>query len=411
VNRGRSRLEIGCYGDINVSRRRAGSYRAETRYRDWDGEVRKVTATGTSASAAKSALRHKLAQRGADSGHGQALNAESPVSALAAAWLEDVQMRTDLADGTKDVYRRELHSLVLPTFKNFLLREVTTGRVDRFLKQQALRSYARARHSRVVLNLMFNFALRHDAVVRNPVAGTGRLKRVKQQPKALTPGDVAAVRRAAREWRTGPSLSGPKPDGQVRDLVEVMLGGGGRIGEALALRKCDINDDVSPMQVTVAGTLIVVKGKPVFRQDHPKTSSSRRTVAVPEWTAEVVRRRLAGIADKPDDHLLFFTRRGTPLAPYNARRTLRKMLADAGLEHLEITPHSFRRTGATTIARASDAETAAEFLGHGSPDVTKHHYIEEEPSIVNPAPARYLETLAPHEDDHAASFRTPNNAA
>jgi hypothetical protein len=89
VNRGRSRLEIGCYGDINVSRRRAGSYRAETRYRDWDGEVRKVTATGTSASAAKSALRHKLAQRGADSGHGQALNAESPVSALAAAWLED----------------------------------------------------------------------------------------------------------------------------------------------------------------------------------------------------------------------------------------------------------------------------------------------------------------------------------
>lgn len=29
MNPGRSRLEIGCYGDINVSKRRAGSYRAE----------------------------------------------------------------------------------------------------------------------------------------------------------------------------------------------------------------------------------------------------------------------------------------------------------------------------------------------------------------------------------------------
>ncbi|MFD4422954.1 hypothetical protein ACFWN7_15825 [Agromyces sp. NPDC058484] len=33
---------------------------------------------------------------------------------------------------------------------------------------------------------------------------------------------------------------GPKPDGQVRDLIEVMLGTATRIGETLALRKCDV---------------------------------------------------------------------------------------------------------------------------------------------------------------------------
>ena len=43
----------------------------------------------------------------------------------------------------------------------------------------------------------------------------------------------------------------------MRDLIEVMVGTSDRIGEALALRKCDINDTVAPMQVTVAGTLVV----------------------------------------------------------------------------------------------------------------------------------------------------------
>lgn len=59
---------------------------------------------------------------------------------------------------------------MLPTFEKFLLREVTTGRVDQFLKRQLTVSYAHARHSRVVLSLMFNYAL----VGRRP---RGHLKR------------------------------------------------------------------------------------------------------------------------------------------------------------------------------------------------------------------------------------------
>lgn len=391
---GRPRLEIGSYGDIRVSATTAGGYRAEARYRDSDGTARRVTAVGASRSTAKAALRRKLVARAASAGSAD-LGSESTLEELAVAWLADVQVRTDLAAGTKDLYRRELQSLVLPALAGFRLRELTTGRVDRFLKEQAAHSYAKARHTRVVLNLMFNFALRQDAVGRNPVTGTARLSRQKPAPKALSVDQVALVRRALREWRSGPSLSGPRPDGQVRDLIEVMLGTGERIGEALALRKCDIDTSVEPVHVTIAGTLIVVKGRPVFRQEHPKTAASRRTVAVPGWTADVLRRRLACIAEAPDDHLLFFTRRGTPLAPYNARRTLRKVLADAGLSELDVTPHSFRRTGATAIARAADADAAAAFLGHGSSDITKAHYIEAEPTIVSTDSATYLQAYAP----------------
>lgn len=400
MSAGRSRLEIGTYGDISTANTPAGSIRAEARFRDWDGEVRKVTAVGPTVKAAKQALRQKLARRSTATGFGMTLSPESTVAELAAAWLEDVQVRTDLADGTKDLYAREVNSLILPHLKSLRLREVTVGRIDQFIKRQATVSYAHAKHSRRMVSMMFNFALRHDAVHMNPVAGAARLAAPRRKPKALTYGEIEQVRDAARTWRTGKSVNGPRPDGQVRDVIEVLLGTSDRIGEALALRKCDIDDsrvaDDLPMRVTVVGTLVVIKGKGVYRQDFPKTSNSRRTLEVPEFAAEVIRRRLKIIEDKgmDEDHLLFFTRKDTPLAPNNVRRTLRKMLADAGLSDLEVSPHTFRRTSGTVIARATDAKTAAEVMGN-TEDVAQRHYIEPEAPVPHTAPAIHLKSLAP----------------
>ncbi len=399
MSAGRDRLEIGTYGDIGTKRTSAGTIRAATRYRDWDGEVRKVTATGPNARAAKRALRTKLARRSTATGFGTVLSPESTVADLTDAWLEDVQTRTDLAEGTKDLYRREANSLVLPTFQKLRLREVTVGRVDRFLKRQALVSHAYARHSRVVLKLMFDFALRHDAVHGNPVVGTARLNAPRGvKPQALSMGELRQVRHAVETWRTGKDVKGPKPDGQVRDVIEVLLGTSDRIGEALALRKCDIDDsgqaDGRPMRVAVAGTVVVINGKGVYRQDHPKTSNSRRVLEVPEFAAEVIRRRLTLIEGENDDHLLFFTRYGTPLAPHNVRRTLRSMLKAAGLEHLNVTPHSFRRTAGTVIAHATDTETAANVMGN-TPEIAERHYIEPKERAPETAPAIHLQALAP----------------
>ena len=121
---GRGRLEIGTYGDISTTRTSSGTVRAEACYRDGDGMVRKVTATAATAKQAKQGLRLKLRRRNTATGFGVALSPESSVSELAEAWMEDVQVRSDLAPGTKDLYRRELNSLVLPTFKTFRLREI-----------------------------------------------------------------------------------------------------------------------------------------------------------------------------------------------------------------------------------------------------------------------------------------------
>lgn len=411
MSAGRGRLEIGTYGDISTTKTGAGTVRAEARFRDWDGEVRKVTAVAQTAAAAKAALRQKLARRSIATGFGTTLSPESTVAQLAAAWLEDVQLRTDLAEGTKDLYAREVNSLILPHLKSLRLREVTVGRMDQFIKRQATLSYAHARHTRRCASMLFNFALRHDAIHANPVAGAARIAAPKHKPKALTYEEVEQVRHAARTWRTGKSQSGPRPDGQVRDVIEVLLGTSDRIGEALALRACDIDDsrraERLPMRVTVDGTLVAIKGKGVYRQEHPKTSGSRRTLEVPEFTAEVIRRRLNVIEGKGmgADHLLFFTRNDTPFSMNNVRRTLRKMLAAAGLSHLQVSPHTFRRTSGTVIARATDAKTAAEVLGN-TEEIAQRHYIAPEDPVPHTAPAIHLQALAPglipDEDDDVA---------
>ncbi|MGF9754530.1 tyrosine-type recombinase/integrase [Microvirga sp. 0TCS3.31] len=144
------------------------------------------------------------------------------------------------------------------------------------------------------------------------------------------------------------------------------------------------------------GTIVSPTGKPTHRQAHPKTATSTRTVSVPSFTAEILRARLSRIASDDPDHLILFSRNGTPLTTNNVRRRLRAVLGDAGIDG--VTPHSFRRTVATVLDRAGDADLAAEMLGHTSSDITKKHYIEPD-EAVNPVTAEILESLAPRPTD------------
>ena len=113
---------------------------------------------------------------------------------------------------------------------------------------------------------------------------------------------------------------------------------------------------------------------------------------MPSFAAEVLRARLVTIASEAPDHLIFFSRNGTPLTTNNIRRRLRAVLEEAGIEG--VTPHSFRRTVATVLDRAGGADLAAEMLGHTSSKITKEHYIEPD-EAVNPVTADILELLAP----------------
>lgn len=160
-------------------------------------------------------------------------------------------------------------------------------------------------------------------------------------------------------------------DSSFTRLVEVMLGTSARIGEVLAIRRCDVDVTTSPATVRLCGTIVSPAGKPTHRQSHPKTMKSTRSVSVPSFTAEALRARLVNIATEDPEHLIFFSRNGTPLTTNNIRWRLRAVLDEGGI--VGVTPHSFRRTVATVIDRASGVALAAELLGHTSSKITKEH--------------------------------------
>jgi integrase len=333
-------------------------------------------------------------------GSGGLLNLSSHFTDLAELWLAELELR-EISEGTKENYRDDLRVHVGPHFENYTLGEITTGRVEAFLKSQAAVSYSRAKHSRTLLNQLFGYALRHDALARNPVEGTSPLRKPRGAPQALTLEQIAAIRTAAAAWRTAPDRKGPKPDDKVRDLIEVLIGTSLRPGEALALRPRDIEDGPRGMLAHVRGTAVYHQGRGSFRQEHPKTGASVRSVPVPEFAAVVLRRRLVEMAPPQSEQTIFGNKSGGALSQHNVRRTFREFLVIAGLETSGITPRWYRRTGATVLARGLSVDAAATHLGHTSKAITERHYIEPDRTIdFGPAAVLQL-TLRPNAPDGA----------
>ncbi|WP_298228440.1 site-specific integrase [Gryllotalpicola sp.] len=167
-----------------------------------------------------------------------------------------------------------------------------------------------------------------------------------------------------------------------------MLGTSARIGEALALRRCDVDVTSDPPTLRIAGTVVYRRGEGTVRQDHPKTARSRRTVALPSFTAEAVRQRLTVMTARDPEALLFASRNGTPLTTHNVRRQLRHVMQLAGIEG--VTPHAFRRTAATAVHERVGTQLAAELLGHTDERITVQHYIRRD-ERVNAVTAKALD--------------------
>ena len=389
----RPRTPIGTFGEISIEKTPDGRARALTRFRDYDGLLRRVQATADTPKAAERRLKELLAERSEQLvGQGE-LSASSTFRHLVDVWLADLDLENALRPSTRALYERNMRQLVLPAFEHYALREITVRKVDQFIKSlAATKSYSMAKQARTVMSLAFGLAVRYDAMRSNPVRDTARLRRPPSQAMSLTIEQVDAIRRAAQGWRRADGLPGPKPDGQLEQIIDVMLGTSARIGEVLAIRRCDVDVTTSPATVRIYGTIVSPTGNPTHRQPHPKTAKSSRTVSVPSFAAEVLRDRLARTASEASDHLLFFSRNGTPLTTNNIRRRLRAILEEAGIDG--VTPHSFRRTVATVLDRAGGADLAAEMLGHTSSKITKEHYIQPDEK-VNPVTAEILESLAP----------------
>jgi hypothetical protein len=114
----RPRTPVGTFGDISFDNAPNGQVRARTRYRDDDGRLRRVQATGSSERAAERELKAKLARRPADYSALGELSPDSLFTQLVDVWLDDLDLEDRVAQNTRDAYERNIR-LVLPAFEHF----------------------------------------------------------------------------------------------------------------------------------------------------------------------------------------------------------------------------------------------------------------------------------------------------
>ena len=371
----RPSTQVGSWGKIRRSELPSGLWEASARFRDYDGKTREVTATGSTGAAAERRLVAALLDR-AKRSDGD-VTAEMRVKQLSALWLEEVTDEGRLRQQTIDRYRGIVVHSIDPALGDLRLREVTVSTADRFLKAYAKDHPAQAQSIKQVFGQIMGMAVRHDAIAQNPVRSVARLRVVRKEIRALDEDQLHMVRRLVREWRTLPGPNGhmppgPKPSGELADIIDLLLATGVRINEVLATLRTDLDLAAQQPTLTVSGTLVQVKGVGIVRQPVPKSDAGRRTMMLPPFAVEVLLRRMVNAPMNLND-AVFATRNGTWISAHNVRRQWRAIREDTGLEW--VTPHAFRKTVATMVEHELGAKAAAAQLGHAHESMTEGYYI------------------------------------
>jgi integrase len=381
--------------------------RARTHFRDYDGVVRQVTKYGPSKAAAERAL--KLALRDRVTPGQSDITGETRVAVLARRWLDELP--ADRSTNTRQLYSYLLDNYIVPGIGALWVREVSTPTVDRTL--QAIKTNggpASAKSARSVLSGMFRVAVRHGAVIVNPV----------REASPVTAGRKARVRSLTRaeanEMMTLLRGHERARDLELPDLVDFMLGTGVRIGEALAVRR-GTNADGEPLldltngTIEINATIVRIKGQGLIIQEWPKTAAGWRRLALPPYVAAMIERRRKELRRIPPQGVIFGTVMGNLRDPSNTTGDLRHVLDGIGCEICAgegfvvadgkrvrcdagpfawVTSHVFRKTVATWLDEAGlSARQIADQLGHARPSITQDVYMGRK--VVTAEAARLLD--------------------
>lgn len=373
----RRRIPIGQHGEVSYDYPAAqatnkNKVRARTRVRDLDGVLRTVAAAGPSKQAARHTLLEDVRLRFDAEGRlgPEGLTPTTKISALVDEWLCEAELR-NVSTSTMRIYRASARLYINPYMGEWLIREATTRRVDRVIKNhvaQGLNSQALRKH----LNQLFDLAVRHDALASNPVASVAKVRRPKE-PLRVIEGttQVAEILSLIRTWEAK-NRSGPKATDDLYLFVVLLAVTGSRPGELLAVRWSEVNLLAARPYLEVTGTIKQEAGLGTYRQNVPKSMSSIRRVELPRSAvAMLLDRQVSQSGPNPID-AVFPSRVGTWQAPTNMRR--RWTSATENSRYGWVTFKTFRKAVATLLANEHDIRTAQHQMGHASASTTETFY-------------------------------------
>lgn len=357
----RAPLPLETWGKIRRTVTLAGTPAAVAYYRDLDGKRRRLLRVGKSPAKAEEALKEALRDRLSPAS--EYITPSSPLSALAKAWVADLD-KTKKAAGTKRRYKSVVNSHVNAHVGAIRIQEATVPRLQRIIDLVEESSGAsQAKILGIVLTGMMGLAVRNGAIRDNPGKN---LRMPIIELKAVRAPDMETIAELYRRLAAYDAVA-PVRSGSIRDLTDfadVMLATGGRIGEVLALQWPDVNWET--WTVTIDATLVSIPGEGLVRGPL-KSAASRRTLHIPEFVRPMLSKRYKSAVVA----WVFPSANGGPRWPENVRQQWRTALL--GSDAVWMTPHDLRKAVATALG----TEAAMRQLGHASTSVADRHYVEK----------------------------------
>lgn len=390
-------MRAGEVGSIRIVVLANGQIQAHARMRDEFGTLHRLKGTRASEAEARRALDEQadLLRNGLA---GPSLTAYSTIAEAAVVFLDDKRRSGTVEVSTIETYEFSVSNVIIPECGDLLLTDLTVLRCNRILRHiRETKSLSAARKARSMLSQICATGIDHGVLTFNPVRDARPLPLSLRKESALTAEQLATVRALMRAWRSGGDHSGPRPNARLlENAMWIMVGTSARIGEVLALRRCDVDVTADPPTVLIAGTITQTRGEGLRRKPSPKRSRQKRRIVLPSFATGAIRRQLAE-ASRDKEAYLFATKTGNPLSVSNVERLLRtfvadnqKALEDAGIEVGEFTTHIFRRTAATLIEAVAGITLASRLLGHSNEQVTRASYVVTA-ELVDPTTAQIMD--------------------
>lgn len=301
------------------------------------------------------------------------------VEQLLDEWLGNCEARK-LSPSTLRGYRGVVDRYLVPAIGTVKVQRLTSGDVQRMYDKASLSgrvngkkakgdglSGQTVRHIHRVLGTALNYAVDLQYVQKNVAASTRPPQLEDREMHALDVGAVDKMLKTLETW----------PDKRLRTIVLLATFTGLRRGELLGLRWDDV--DLANATLTVARSAQSVKGQGiVFRQ--PKTSKSRRTIAMPATAVHALKDHAGSQATEmalvgdgyADQGLVFAQANGSPLRPDTLSLAFRRFR----LAHkLEIRFHDLRHTHASLMLKAHvPVKVVSQRLGHSTATLTLNTY-------------------------------------
>ena len=331
-------------------------------------------------------------------------------------WLQDY-VELNCSPRTKASYEMIIRRHLIPELGSIPLsqleprhlqasysRQREGGRVDG--KGQLSPQTVRYCHS--LLAEALGYAVKMGLLSRNVAQATEAPRADHKVMLTLAPEDVPRFLEAAQE-------------SPYYTLFYLLLHTGLRRGEALALRWKNV--DLGLASLGISAYLSVVEaayklnGTYVIKE--PKTSHSRRRIALPPSLGLVLRQHKAGqeaqraLLGKPltDNDFVFAHPDGSPLDPSTVSHAFNKVMRKAGLPHIRL--HDLRHTHASLLLQAGvHPKIVQERLGHSSIRVTLDTYSHVIGGLQEVAAQRFDDLLAAKSIENVGkmSANTPDDA-